>query len=214
MSPPGGRLRVLAFATLREHPAPSPVHRPFGLRTQARWRARDSEDAVKELPLNRGYVAIVDDDVFEWASRFKWTVTRGWNTHYAVRRKKYPDGTKKSVRLHREITKARLGNRIDHINGDGLDNRRSNLRFATNQQNGRNARKQVRATSSRFKGVSFSRVATKWEAYIKVDYKKRHIGLYLTEEEAAAAYDDAARELFGEFAALNIPRQRERAASV
>jgi hypothetical protein len=91
---------------------------------------------------------------------------------------------------------------VDHINHDHLDNRRSNLRVGTRNQNGWNRRKQSRPSSSRFKGVDWFHGRI-WRARIRLDSKDIHIGLYETEEEAARAYNAAATKLFGEFAYLN-----------
>lgn len=93
---------------------------------------------------------------------------------------------------------------VDHVNGDKLDNRRSNLRFANKQENNANRRKNA-GCSSRFKGVCLHTKNRNWNAYIKKDGKRKHIGCFQDEEAAARAYDAAARELFGEFAHLNFP---------
>lgn len=92
---------------------------------------------------------------------------------------------------------------IDHIDGDTLDNRRSNLRFATNAENSRNQRKTRHARSSQYKGVT--RFRDKWMVQVIKDYKHMYLGLYRSEEEAARVYDAAALEHFGEFARLNFP---------
>jgi HNH endonuclease len=93
---------------------------------------------------------------------------------------------------------------VDHRNGDGLDNRRSNLRIATPPENGPNQRPQRRATSSRFKGVSWHDASHAWMAKITVRGDQRYLGCYQTEEEAALVYNTAARESFGEFARPNV----------
>jgi len=93
---------------------------------------------------------------------------------------------------------------IDHINGDGLDNRRENLRIVSPRQNQANSRKHVLG-QSRYKGVAWCQGAHKWRAYISPDRQQIHLGLYDTEIEAAAAYDTRAREIFGEHACLNNP---------
>jgi hypothetical protein len=98
----------------------------------------------------------------------------------------------------------------DHINGNGLDNRRCNLRPVTSQQNRANQRK-TRGTSQ-FKGVYLRRRERNWEAAIKVNRRRIYLGTFSSEVEAARAYDAAARHHFGEFAALNFPRVGERLA--
>jgi hypothetical protein len=100
--------------------------------------------------------------------------------------------------------------RVDHANGDGLDNRRANLRPASQLLNARNLRKR-QGTSSRFKGVC--RLPDgRWQANIRINGHSRHLGWFVDEEAAAGAYDNAARELFGEFAAVNFPQLGERGA--
>jgi len=94
------------------------------------------------------------------------------------------------------------GLEVDHINGNTLDCRRLNLRLCTHKQNLANQKKQS-GRSSQFKGVSFSKSRGKWEAYIKTDGKKKHLGRFDTEEAAAYAYDLEAFRLFGWFAKLN-----------
>lgn len=108
--------------------------------------------------------------------------------------------------LDRRLTK---GERVDHINHDKLDNRRENLRLATHQQNKWNVPKQKhrdgRQPTSQYKGVSLYKSNGKWTASIKAGERNIRLGYFLTEEEAARAYDAAAREHFGEFAYLNFP---------
>lgn len=121
-------------------------------------------------------------------------------TLYAHR---YCSGSTKA--MHHQLLNLDVGRVGDHRNGDGLDNRRLNLRAATRAQNARNRRDH--ASSSRFKGVGWSEAARKWKAQIGVDNRRIYIGVYSTEETAARAYDAAAREHFGEFARLNFPHE-------
>ena len=108
--------------------------------------------------------------------------------------------------------------KVDHRDGNTLDNRRENLRVATAAQNVRNARKKRSATTSRYKGVFFTRgrkgrsLSKPWQAQIRRGGKNRYLGCFETAEAAALAYDTAARETFGEFACLNFPRDGERSA--
>lgn len=94
---------------------------------------------------------------------------------------------------------------IDHRNGNGLDNRKTNLRVATRQQNSMNRKKVSKKTSSLYKGVCRIKRVHPWRAQITYNEVSIYIGLYKTEEEAARAYDKKATELFGEFAKLNFP---------
>lgn len=115
-----------------------------------------------------------------------------------------------TTRMHRAIIDAPNGMVVDHINGDSLDNRRSNLRLATSQENNRNAKKaagKMRVMSSQYKGLSRVKDglrSKKWRAMLAIDRKRIHLGHFNTEEEAARAYDAAAKEHFGEFARLNF----------
>lgn len=108
--------------------------------------------------------------------------------------------------LHRVIMNAPPGVEVDHINGDTLDNRRCNLRLCMRRENGRNQKPQM-GRSSQYKGVSWRKQCQKWSAQIKVDGKQIHLGLFNEEVEAARAYDQAARELHGEFARLNFQEE-------
>lgn len=137
---------------------------------------------------------IVDDDMLELVKTFKWRKTvKG----YVIGR---VDGT--STSLHRFI----LGIapldpiQVDHINGNRSDCRRANLRCCSSGQNAANRRK-INGTSSQFKGVTYKR--GRWEAQIKTNRKTLYLGRYVNELEAARAYDEKARELFGEFSWTN-----------
>lgn len=117
-------------------------------------------------------------------------------------------GTQRTERVHRLVIEAFAGAApgmvTDHINGDRTDNRLANLRAATSSQNGMNKGLLAHSTTG-FKGVTFYHRDRNWRAYIKVDRRQRHLGYYADAESAARAYDDAARELHGEFARLNFP---------
>lgn len=152
---------------------------------------------MKKIPLTQGKFAIVDDDMFEELSKFKWHFSR---FGYAVR-KPY-SGRGKNFYMHRVIAGTPEGMSTDHINGDKLDNRRSNLRICSTSSNMRNRGKQNNNTSG-YKGVFWSIPAGRWRAQIVVNKKSIHLGLYDTTEEAASAYNVAAKEYFGEFANLN-----------
>jgi hypothetical protein len=109
--------------------------------------------------------------------------------------------------MHREIAGAPKGMVVDHIDGNELNNRRSNLRVCTVSQNHQNRRRTW--GRSRYKGVCFLKKRNKWKAEIMVNRKHIHIGCFDEEEEAAKAYDKKAAELFGEFAYFNLPREVE-----
>ena len=104
--------------------------------------------------------------------------------------------------MHRLIIDCPVNMQTDHINGNGLDNRKSNLRVCYNYQNARNQKLRPNSNSG-FKGVSLIKDRNKWVAQIKVNGKVKYLGAYTLKEEAARAYNKAAKELFGEFAWLN-----------
>jgi hypothetical protein len=150
---------------------------------------------MKTIPLTQGKVAIVDDEDFERVNQFKWYVHDVDNLFYAYRRQ----GRKSSLKMHRFI----LGLddpkiHIDHKNHNGLDNQKKNLRVCNRNQNQHNRRKQK--GSSRFKGVTWYKPLKKWRAQICVNNKQMHIGVFLSEQDAAIAYNQAATKYFGEFA--------------
>ena len=153
--------------------------------------------------LTQGMIAIVDDEDFERFGKFKWYALKDKKTYYAVRNVGlYPNRIKQ--RLHREILNTPKGIDIDHINGNGLDDKRENLRLCTRQENCRNQRHARPGKNSKFKGVHWSRQARKWHAQIKMDGHTTYLGYFSDDTDAAQAYDAAARKLFGEFAAPNF----------
>lgn len=156
---------------------------------------------MKEIPLSRGLVALVDDGDYERVTSVgKWYANPSDRTFYA-RKNFWRDGRCVSVRMHTLITGLRL---VDHANGNGLDNQRTNLRAATSSQNSMN--RQLRSdNTSGFKGVTMHSQSGRWRAQINRAGEKYLLGAFDTPEDAARAYDLAARQLFGEFARLNFP---------
>lgn len=155
---------------------------------------------VKEISLTQGKVAIVDDDMYDELNKFKWFVN---SCGYAARKVKV--GLKqRTVLMHRVIANTPDGFDTDHRNGNGLINTRDNLRTCTNSENQYNKSKYANNTSG-FKGVSWHKSTCKWQSNIQCRNKQIYIGLYDTAEEAARAYDSAAKELHGGFARLNFP---------
>lgn len=153
---------------------------------------------VCKLELTKGYVSFIDECDAAKVAACNWQVVFGSseNLPYA---KGCPDG-KKWVRLHRFLMEPEDGFVIDHRDGDTLNNRRSNLRVATRQENDKNRRLQ-KNSSTGLKGVSA--VGKGFSASIRVDRKSRSLGTFRTAIEAALAYDAAALAHFGEFAATN-----------
>lgn len=152
------------------------------------------------IPLADGKsYAWIDKEDFTEVNKYPWRRRGG----YAVT----TGTTPQHVRMHRLIlglpTPRGNSSRVDHIDTDGLNNRRSNLRLATNSQNCRNGNRRVNA-KSRFKGLvpNLGRLRP-WTAQINLNGKSTHLGSFTTEEEAAMCYNVAARRHFGEFARLN-----------
>lgn len=160
---------------------------------------------------NKGQEIIVDDKDYKELNKNCWYAHKAGNVYYTCRSvatTKKGKRTTITILMHRVIMDAKPGQQIDHINGNGLDNRSGNLRFCTNQENQRNARTRKDNTST-YKGVTLNRGTGKWRAQIKTDGNQRHIGNYPTPGEAARAYDRAAIERFGEFAKINFPPKGE-----
>lgn len=171
-----------------------------------------SNDSV-EVPLSQGKIAIIDAADAEHVLQYKWHAWRKKPGHswYALHNFRDSSGKKRPILLHRYLLNPPDGIVIDHRNGDGLDCRRQNMRLAPGAGNQRNCAKKGKINP--YKGVSYNaersdrtNARTKpWLAKICYDYRTINLGRYLTAEEAARAYDSAARELFGEFARLNFP---------
>lgn len=146
-----------------------------------------------------GNAITVDERDYEYVSKFKWHIKNYCGLSYAIRRP-YIRGRKIIIFMHREILKPAYGLEVDHIDGNGLNNARSNLRVASRAENGRNIHR-VRAKSG-FKGVRFDKGA--WRADISSDkLGSKYLGRFSNKLDAARAYDKAARTLFGSNACTN-----------
>jgi hypothetical protein len=163
---------------------------------------------MRTIPLGgqkaAGRVAFIDDEDYGLISQHRWHVKqvnrpgRRDDGPYAVTTIRRADGYRAMVYMHNLI----LGfTGVDHVNLNGLDNQRANLRAATRAQNAAN--QESRVGTSRFKGVELHR-GRKWRAHICANGHRRHLGMFATEEDAARAYDAAARKAFGPFARLNF----------
>lgn len=161
-----------------------------------------------EIPLTRGYVALIDEGDAERVLEHRWSAVPIGRTVYAQRAVKRSDGRWTSQRLHTFLTGYAV---TDHRNGDGLDNRRANLRQATQGQNVCNQQMRSDNTSG-FKGVTWFGTRGPWVAQIQHKRKHHSLGFYQDPAEAGRAYDEAARRLHGEHAALNFPEPGERPA--
>ena len=161
------------------------------------------------VPLTGGKVAKVDQEDFPLVADSVWTLVRIGRVNYARRSVKRPDGTWRNEYMHRLILRAET---VDHKNGDGLDNRRRNLRPATRAQNLQNISRPP--GQSGFRGVEHYPKKGKWRANIGYGGKCLRLGYFDSPEDAARARDEKARELHGEFAVLNFPRTGERGVPI
>ncbi len=156
---------------------------------------------MAEILLTQGFAAIVDDDDLPRLQMYKWHAARGGRGGvkvYATSRYRNSEGKKRTLYMHRFILSAPRGSEIDHINGDPLDNRKSNLRFCTRSQNMHNVIPKKPGKGSRYVGVVPHK--KRWRARTKVAGKDKHIGTYDTEEQASEAYSAFVRKEFGAFA--------------
>jgi hypothetical protein len=162
-----------------------------------------------QVPLRGGLVALVSEEDAERVLAMTWGQAKTPNTTYAFHRVFERGELVYFIQMHRFVMDAPKGVLVDHINGDGLDNRRCNLRLATAQQNSCNRRINSNSRSG-FRGV-WKSSPNRFSAKINCGGKIIHLGTFLTAEEAARVRDEAAIKLHGEFASLNFP-SREVAA--
>lgn len=163
------------------------------------------DPSYKIIALTRGQITKVDAADYPWLNGWNWFAAKDYTTgnFYAVR----SEHTGKSVlqiKMSREILQCKPGELADHRNHDTLDNRRENLRKATDTQNADN-RKITAKNTSGYIGVCWHKTNQKWMAQIGHKGVRINLGYFSTAEEAARAYDEAAKKLHGEFAVLNFP---------
>ncbi len=156
-------------------------------RTRRDPRPAIVSDGIAFVPLACGGNFIVDAE-FSWIDKYKWHLS-----HYG-----YPVAASGALRANRLVTGAYSGTDVDHINHDLLDNRLANLRVCSHQQNTFNLSVRSNSTSG-VTGVSFRKREQKYEAYIKIDGKRRHLGLFTVFEDAVKARKIKEEQLFGEF---------------
>jgi hypothetical protein len=149
-----------------------------------------------KIPLTKGAFALVDVEDAATVSERRWQLHPHGYAYAGIRGRK--------IFMHRIILGAKTEQEVDHINGDGLDNRRANLRTCTRAENCANQRLSKKNTSG-YKGVYFDAFSGRWKAQIQtLRSGKRHLGRFDTAREAALAYDHEARRVFGEFARTNF----------
>jgi hypothetical protein len=162
----------------------------------------------KRIKLTKGKFAIVDDADYARITSHRWFAFYSWR-HWRAARSVNNKQRRQTIYMHHEVLAVPQGTIVDHRNRNGLDNRKKNLRKCTKAQNARNGFRVIRGKTSRYKGVCSSSgrvicVGCPWRATITKDGKQLYLGWYATQKEAAQAYDRAARQHFGEFAATNF----------
>lgn len=156
---------------------------------------------IAMVPLTRGVNAIIDSSDANLLNKWDWCVEWHPDGRKYAARHEFKGGVKRKISMHRMIFGAsREDPEIDHKDGNGLNNRRENLRWCTSSQNKAN-RKSI--NKSGFRGVYHMKKANRWTAKICVNKKHIHLGCFLTAEDAAKAYNAGAAFHFGEFAVLN-----------
>lgn len=167
---------------------------------------------VKEIPLTKGKVALVDDADYDFLSQWKWYAWKAPHSRNWYAKRGESIGWIKGKRKIRQIWMHRVLLGLidptiegDHADGDGLNNQRQNLRASSHQQNCSN-RKLRLDTTSQFRGVNKNHRTGRWQSRIGLKDKRIALGAFDTPEEAARAYDDAAIKHFGEFGSLNFPQ--------
>jgi len=146
---------------------------------------------MKTIELTQGEVALVDDEDFEELNQYRWRAHKNGNVFYAERSTR---GVKPRtwVSMHRTLMNAPKGMIVDHIDGDGLNNRRSNLRVVTQRQNLQNMHT---GKSSIYPGVSWHKAVGKWQSQIRINGDYKYLGLFGIEEEAYAVYLKALEDM-------------------
>jgi hypothetical protein len=162
--------------------------------------------AFRRIHMAQPKYAKVDPADYKRLRGYEWLAKKGRSSFYARRRAAGSKAGKEAlIYLHQEVIEVPEGMVVDHINHDGMDNRRANLRAATYSQNLCHRKKRSGAKQSKYKGIYWRKKNRKWQAVITFDRKKIYLGYFRNEIDAAKAYDRAAMKYHGEFASLNFP---------
>lgn len=155
---------------------------------------------MKEIKLTQNKIASVDDEDYEYLNQWKWYAFKRGHTYYVVRHISYKD---KLIFMHRLIMKPDNGMEVDHIDHNGLNNQKANLRNCSHAENSRN---KSATGSSKYLGVAFAykNGHTYIKSMININGRNTHLGIFKTEELAAHKYDEMAKIHHGEFANLNF----------
>ena len=156
------------------------------------------EGNLAYITLTRGYEAVIDAADVPLVVKHNWYTENNRGGLIYARRCDNSGGRKGTMNLHRQIMQPAKGLMVDHINGDGLDNRRANLRVVNSSQNRMNQKKSLQNTSG-YKGVYWNKRDCRWYARIKVNQKPIHLGIFQCPKDAYAAYCKASAELHGEY---------------
>jgi hypothetical protein len=147
---------------------------------------------MKKIKLTQNKYTLVDDEDYDYLNQWNWHCS---NNNYAVRT---DNKLKKTIYMHRVIINSPDKLSTDHINGNGLDNRKENLRVCTQTQNNGN-RKLNKNSTSGIKGISWNKINKKWKARISTKGKRKHLGYFKNKNDAKKAYTKVAKNYFGEF---------------
>lgn len=156
---------------------------------------------MKKIKLSQNQFTLVDNKDFKYLNKFNWYVHSGGNTVYAARNSKTINGKRKTIWMHKEIMKTPKGMETDHIDGNGLNNQRKNLRICTKSENQHN-RSKYKCNTSGFKGVSWHIGHKKWGASIQSSGKQIYLGYYDSKIEAYNAYCNACTKYHRDFAKI------------